>query len=351
MPLKIALVGCGQIAEAHLQEIQKIPDAEIVAVCDFYEYLLRATAERFGIPHYFFDYERMLDEAQPDVVHITTPPSPHYLLAEQALKRGIHAYIEKPMTLTLQETEALIDLAESQKAKVCAGHNWLFDPRYLQFKSDFQDGLFGEIRHIEAYYGYSLDSPFGKLINANPKHWVTQLPGQLFQNIISHPVSVIVPFLSDDSTIQAFSADWGECKTIHDELRVLIHDDRTTAYLTFTSNIQPMQQFVRYYGEKQSITIDFIHRITLREAPISLPGPFARLAYVFRQSRSLFRQAVHNTRAYFNGSEQFFTSLRNTIQAFYQSILKNQEPPIPYQELRKTTAFMERIFQQINSKA
>lgn len=347
MSLRIALVGCGQIADAHLAEIKKIENTTLVGLCDLYEYQLREFAHRFQVEKYYLDFDEMLREAKPDIVHITTPPFAHFEFAMHAIEKGIHVYIEKPLTPTATETEKLIEAAEKHNVKLCAGHNWLFDPRYLDLREMINSDSFGRILHVDAYYGYSLQSPFGKLISANPEHWVNKLPGKLFQNIISHPLSVIVPFIGDTADVHVFAAAWGKDAALLDELRVLIGDAHCTANLTFTCNISPMIQYVKYYGERRSAGVDYINRIVLQEIRSSLPGAFGRNASVFKMSKFLFSQAFRNTRAFLNGSEPFFISLNNIFRAFYRSITENAAVPVPYEEILRSGRLMDAIFKQL----
>src|SRR5258708_21790211 len=97
--LRVALIGCGQIADAHLGEIRKIPRAELVAVCDRERDLALQAAARFGVAGVFDDVSQMLASAKPDVVHITTPPHTHRPLATEVLEAGAHAYVEKPFAV------------------------------------------------------------------------------------------------------------------------------------------------------------------------------------------------------------------------------------------------------------
>ena len=103
--LAVAVVGCGQIADAHLSTIRNIPGTRVVAVCDHYPDLARQAAERFRVPGVYSDFERMLERARPDVVHITTPPHTHAFLTCQALAVGAHVYVEKPFTIDAAEAD------------------------------------------------------------------------------------------------------------------------------------------------------------------------------------------------------------------------------------------------------
>ncbi len=72
--LKVGIVGCGKIADAHASHIQHLEGCEIVGVCDREPLMAKQLYERFPIKAYFTDLSELVSEAQPDVVHITTPP-------------------------------------------------------------------------------------------------------------------------------------------------------------------------------------------------------------------------------------------------------------------------------------
>src|SRR5437667_6169170 len=109
--LRIAIIGCGKVADQHLGAIHRIPGCEIVALCDRELLMAKQLGERFGISECFSDLSEMLQTTQPNVVHITTPPQSHVSVANQCLESGSHVYLEKPFTVTAVEAEALTQLA------------------------------------------------------------------------------------------------------------------------------------------------------------------------------------------------------------------------------------------------
>src|SRR6266480_856673 len=110
--LRVTIVGCGKIADQHVHAIRRIPDCSVVAVCDQEPLMAQQLAERFKIPSVFSNAQEMLKAVSPDVVHITTPPQSHYTLARECLEAGSHVYLEKPITVTGEEAESLVELAE-----------------------------------------------------------------------------------------------------------------------------------------------------------------------------------------------------------------------------------------------
>lgn len=126
--IRVAIVGCGKIADQHMQAIHRIAASQVVAVCDRELLMAQQLAERFGIQACFDDVSEMLRSSNPDVVHITTPPQSHHQLGRQCLEAGAHVYIEKPFTVTADEARSLIDLATAGGLCVTAGHNYQFTP-------------------------------------------------------------------------------------------------------------------------------------------------------------------------------------------------------------------------------
>src|SRR5712691_12872864 len=121
--LKVAIVGCGKIADVHASQIHRIKGCEIVGVCDREPLMARQLYERFPVKRYFTDLTELLSDARPDVVHITTPPESHFDIARVCLKRGCHVYVEKPFTLREEEAQQLVSLANEKELKLTAGHD------------------------------------------------------------------------------------------------------------------------------------------------------------------------------------------------------------------------------------
>src|SRR5215472_4720043 len=188
--LKIAIVGCGKVADQHLEAIHRIPGCEIVALCDRELLMAKQLGERFGISGCFSDLEEMLQSTSPDVLHITTPPQSHHSLARQCLESGAHVYVEKPFTITADEAESLVGLAQGRDLKITAGHNYQFTLEMLEMRRLVSEGyLGGRPIHLESYWSYDLGgSMYAGAFLGNRAHWLHELPGHLFHNIISHGI-------------------------------------------------------------------------------------------------------------------------------------------------------------------
>ena len=228
----MAIVGCGKIADQHVQAIRRIPDSHVVAACDREPLMARQLAERFRIGGCFDDVEEMLRATSPDVVHITTPPQSHHALGLLCLEAGSHVYLEKPFTVTAAEAESLIELAQRRGLSLTAGHNYQFTPEMLEMRRLVVQGfLGGRPVHLESYWSYDLgDMNYVGPLLGNRHHWIRQLPGQLLHNNISHGIARLAEFLDGEPTELSASAHQSaqlrslDGQDVMDELRVLIRD-------------------------------------------------------------------------------------------------------------------------------
>ena len=96
--------------------------------------MAKQLGERCGVSACFSDLREMLDAASPDIIHITTPPQSHYVLARQCLESGTNVYLEKPFTITAGEAQSLIQFAEDCGLKITVGHNYQFTLEMLEMR-------------------------------------------------------------------------------------------------------------------------------------------------------------------------------------------------------------------------
>ena len=346
--VRIGLVGCGQICEAHLREICLISGAELVGVCDLSEPLALDLAERFNVPRAFCNYEKMVEEVKPDVVHITTPPHTHVRIGTDVMRKRCHTYIEKPFGMSYQEANEIIETAKANRVIACAGFSQLYDVVSRKLKTFVTDGQLGEVVHIETYYGNSLDGSFSRLFLHEKDHWIHRLPGKLFQNIISHALYHVVPLLPGPiEKMVCFAEDRSRNGVLMDELRVMMQAGSVSAYLTFTSAVKPIVQFVRIYGTKGIAEVDFGNHGFSYIKSTSLPGPIARVKSGFDLGKQFARGGIRHAWDMLKGKDRFFAGMGGLFADLYRRIQEGDEtPPIPYEQVLRVSAIMDEIGRQ-----
>jgi len=116
-PRRVAVIGCGDISSLHFAAIAALPGAVLVAVCDVHPDRLQTAVTEYGVPG-FGDHLELFDTVRPDVIHICTPHHLHASIAIDALERGIHVVMEKPLAHTRAEGDRIVAAAERGQAKI-----------------------------------------------------------------------------------------------------------------------------------------------------------------------------------------------------------------------------------------
>jgi predicted dehydrogenase len=354
--LKVAIVGCGKIADAHVSQIQRIKGCEIVGVCDREPLMARQLCDRFPVGRCYREVDELLDDARPDVVHITTPPQSHYDLAGRCLEYGSHVYVEKPFTVRASEARSLIALATDKGLRLTAGHDDQFSHAARRMRELVASGyLGGAPLHMESYYCYDLTDPgYARAILGDRQHWVRRLPGKLLQNVISHGIARIAEFITGDSPrviahgfVSPLLRNIGEHEIV-DELRAIVADDgRATAYFTFSSQMRPSLHQFRLYGPKNGLILDHD-----QESLLKVRGArYKSYAEKFVPHLDLARQHLANLRtnakAFLARDFHMKAGMKHLIESFYHSITEGADPPIPYREILLTARIMDAIFEQL----
>jgi len=358
--LRIGIIGCGKIADAHASQIQRIEGSEIVGVCDREELMAKQLAERFAIKGHFSDLRRFFDEGRPDVVHITTPPQTHFDLARQALARGSHVYVEKPFALNAGEAEELLEFAKQKGLKATVGHDLQFSHSARRMRQLVKEGwLGGRPVHMESSYCYNFgEGGYAKALLADREHWVRKLPGKLLQNVISHGVARIAEHLSTASPqviVHGFISPQlkqiGESEIV-DELRVVISEEsRTTAYFTFSSQMRPALNQFRIYGPRNGLILDHDTETVIRLRGTKYKSYAEHFISPVIFARQYLGNTCRNMRSFLAREFQMKGGMKSLIEAFYRSITDDAPLPIPYREILLTTRIMDSIFAQIAARA
>lgn len=357
--VRVAIVGCGKIADQHVLAMQRIPGSRVVAVCDREELMARQLAERFGINDVFTDVDLLLRSMRPDAVHITTPPQSHYELGRKCLEAGSHVYLEKPFTVTGPEAEALVALARERGLVLAAGHNYQFTMEMMEMRRLVASGfLGGPPVHLESHWSYDLgDTSYVGPLLGSRNHWVRKLPGQLFHNLISHGVARIAEFLGDEIVEIKASAHQSAAlrhmggQEVLDELRVLVRDRTgTTASFCFSTQAKPGLNLFRVCGPRNSILVDLSSGSVLRLHGRSYKSYLTFLIPPLLSAREGLRNAWRNFVNIVRWRLHQDSGMKELIERFHRAVAERGEPPIPYREVLLTARIMDEVFAQVRPR-
>ena len=143
--VKIGLIGIGNIAQLHLNNISKMKNIEITALCDLVKSKAEKASARYG-GQVFTDYRNMLKAKVCNAVLICTPHYEHTTIGIDALKGGYHVLVEKPISVHKADCERLIAAHKNKRQVFAAMFNQRTDPHYRKVKQLIDDGQLGPLQ-------------------------------------------------------------------------------------------------------------------------------------------------------------------------------------------------------------
>ncbi len=147
--IKVALIGAGKMGLSHLSILGAHADVEVVGVCDTSS-LVMDVLKKFTAFPCFTDHEEMLKKTRPDVVFVAVPTRFHYKIIKQVLKEGKHVFAEKPLCLSQDEGEELVNLALEKQLVNQVGYHNKFLGTFQEVKQIISNGHLGKIFHFTA---------------------------------------------------------------------------------------------------------------------------------------------------------------------------------------------------------
>ena len=146
--VRVGMIGSGFIADVHCRAIESLQGADVVAHCSPSEKSRRLFSERWRIAYTFPDHKRMLETVELDAVVVATPNHLHAPIALDAIEAGKHVIVEKPLCLTLEQADRMIDAARKKGVLVCYAEELCFVPKYVRVKELADGGAVGRVYRV-----------------------------------------------------------------------------------------------------------------------------------------------------------------------------------------------------------
>ncbi len=183
--LKVAVVGAGYFARFHHDAWARIEGADLAAVCDLDQAVLAAVAGEHDVP-VFINAAQMLDDIEPDLLDIVTPPPSHLPLIRLAMERGVPVICQKPFCATEKEAMEAVRLSAQAGKFVCVHENFRFQPWYRKVKGVLGENLLGQVYQVtfrlrpgdgQGQHAYLSRQPYFQdmerfLVHETGVHWI-----------------------------------------------------------------------------------------------------------------------------------------------------------------------------------
>ena len=160
--MKYALIGCGRISPNHIAAAQK-NQLDIVAICDLNVENMKDKQLKFELAdsvHQYTDYHEMLQKERPELVAIATESGKHALIALDCLEYGCNLIIEKPIALSIEDANRIIEKANRLHLKVCACHQNRFNKSIQKIREAVEKKRFGKMFYGTAHIRWCRDHEY-----------------------------------------------------------------------------------------------------------------------------------------------------------------------------------------------
>ncbi len=148
--LNIGIIGAGRIGKVHMQSITyNVPKARVLGITDVFKDGLQELADKYGIPKVYADYKEMLADSEIDAVLVCSSTDTHADISIEAAEAGKHVFCEKPVDLTPEKVQAVIDAVAKAGVKLQVGFNRRFDHNFAHVRSLINEGKVGNLELIK----------------------------------------------------------------------------------------------------------------------------------------------------------------------------------------------------------
>ena len=243
--MNFAIIGCGFIAEKHAKAIDNLDGAKLVAVCDTIPENMTPYVENYGAAAYE-NIEEMFKHEQIDVVCICTPTGSHAPIAVQVAQAKKHIILEKPIAMTLEGADRIIEACETHDVKLSIVHPNRYRPVVQELQKLLDRDAFGKISHANAILNWNRGQAY---YDQSPWRGTKEFDGGALMNQAIHNVDLFLSFMGEIEEVFSMEAT---------RLRNIEAEDVSSGVVRFSSGaLGVVQAATTAYGQnfEESITI------------------------------------------------------------------------------------------------
>lgn len=248
-----AVVGMGFIAKKHIQAIEDAPDANLVAVCDTNPDRL---TEYEGKVNTYTDLEDMLKSQEGlDVVNICTPSGLHAPLADLVARYKKHIVMEKPMSLTTEDSERINQTARENGIKLAVVHPNRFRPVIQLLRKEMDAGKFGKLSHANVTVRWNRNQDY---YDQAPWRGTKKFDGGVLMNQAIHNLDLLLWFMGPVKSVQAMAATrFRNIETEDLAAGVVEFESGALGIIEAATTIYPknLEESISIFGETGSVKI------------------------------------------------------------------------------------------------
>jgi predicted dehydrogenase len=302
-PLRVAVIGCGKLGNRHADTYSKMPGVQLVGVSDIHVEKAQETARRCKT-RAFTEPRELLKLAE--AASIVVPSHKHFAISKDFLEAGVHLLIEKPITTTLEDADALLELAAAKNVLIQVGHIERFNSAIRTIKGIIKNPRFIECHRLGPYdprvadTGVTLDLMIHDI----------DIVLDLVKSPVKHVDSVGAKILSKTEDIA--------------NARIRF-DNNAVCNLTASRVTPDIQRRIRIFQDDAYISLDYV----------------SQEAQIYTKDAT----GIHHKKIDITKSD----SLKEELTAFVECVRSNKRPLVSGEEGREALAVALEISKQIHS--
>jgi len=333
--MRYGLIGCGVIGPWHARSVGVVEDAELVAVCD----IVKEKAEKLSEEHggeVYTDYEKMLAEANLDIVSICTPSGLHHEMAIAAAKSGVHVLSEKPIDVKQDAMDKMIAACRENGVKLGCIFQRRTSPLWKKVRDIVQTGKLGKIVLGDAYLKYYRSPEY--YASAEWRGTWDLDGGGCLMNQGVHCIDLMCWIMGDVDTVAAHSAPLARDIEVEDTAVAIVkYKSGALGVIEGTTSVAPgMRHRLEFHGEHGTLRVEGESIVELNSTLISDEEKEKLLAPPESAEKD---DTASDPRAL--GIKGHITQVQDIIDA----VREDRDPMVPGENARKSVELILGIYE------
>lgn len=246
--LKSAVVGCGSVSRRHFETIINNSNSELVAVCDIVPEKADKKAAEYNVKA-FYDFDKMLKNAQFDVLHICTPHYLHAPMAIMAMNKGIHVLCEKPLAIFYNDAVEMCECAKKNNVYLGTCFQNRYNDSSVYIKNMLLSGEMGAVTGAKGFVTWDRDEEYYS------DDWHGTLEKEGGGVVINQSIHTL------DLIQWLVGADMTDIKSSISQKRLagkVETEDTTDALITFENGVQALFYATLCYNANSPVFIEIL---------------------------------------------------------------------------------------------
>jgi len=318
--LKVGVFGVGHLGKFHLNNWKEIEGIKLVGFFDPNNDNAKAVTEQYGLKRYV-DEEKLIDAC--DIIDIIAPTDQHFALCMQAIRKGKHVFVEKPLANTLQEGKDIVNMVREANIKLQVGHVERFNPAYLAIKDMNLNPMFIEVHRLAQF------NPRGTEVS-------------VILDLMIHDIDIILSLVKSD--VKNISASGVAVMTETPDIANVRIEFNNGCVANLTSSRISMKKMrkMRLFQKDAYLGIDFLEKKT---EIIKLKQPDDKNVFSFDIDTPNGKKTI----AIANPEIQPSNAIKSELEAFVNSIIHNQPTVVSEIDGYLAMEVAHKVLEKINS--